>query len=60
VAGRAYEWVRDNRLLSQHYRRRYEWYLRMRELLPQLNEELRERAPEVFRTQGQALAPAVV
>jgi SAM-dependent methyltransferase len=60
VAARAYRWVRDNRLLSQHYRRRYEWYLRMREMLPQLNRELRERAPEVFRTQVQAPAPAPV
>jgi SAM-dependent methyltransferase/glycosyltransferase involved in cell wall biosynthesis len=48
LAARAYQWVRDHRLMSQHYRRRYEWYLRMRDMLPQLNMELRERAPEVF------------
>jgi precorrin-6B methylase 2/glycosyltransferase involved in cell wall biosynthesis len=52
LAERAYRWVRDNRLMAQHYRRRYEWYLRMREMLPQLNKELRERAPEVFRAPG--------
>jgi SAM-dependent methyltransferase len=51
LAANAYAWVRGQRLLSQHYRRRHDWYLYMRERLPQLNEELRQRAPELFAGQ---------
>ncbi|MGC9502373.1 glycosyltransferase [Baaleninema sp.] len=49
MADNAYGWVRDNRLLSQHYRERYDWYLEMRSRLPELNQALRQRVPEVFR-----------
>jgi SAM-dependent methyltransferase len=48
IAANAYEWVRDNRLLSQHYRQRHEWYLEMRDRLPELNEALRSRLPQLF------------
>jgi SAM-dependent methyltransferase len=48
IALRAYDWLRTNRLLSQHYRTRREWYLKMRDRLPQLNEQLRSRLPELF------------
>src|SRR5262249_2644497 len=48
LAANAYAWVRDHRLLAQHYRQRYDWYLGMRDRLPALNEELRRRAPELF------------
>ena len=48
VTANAYAWVRKHRLLVQHYRQRYDWYLRMRAELPRLNAELRERAPELF------------
>lgn len=48
LAANAYEWVRENRLLSQHYRQRRDWYLQMRDELPRLNEELRNRVPELF------------
>jgi ubiquinone/menaquinone biosynthesis C-methylase UbiE len=48
VATAAYAWVRANRLLSQHYRHRYNWYLHMRDSLPQLNQELRGRVPALF------------
>ncbi|MCL1469733.1 methyltransferase domain-containing protein [Argonema antarcticum A004/B2] len=48
LAANAYQWVRDNRLLSQHYRERRDWYLQMRDELPRLNEELRIRVPELF------------
>jgi SAM-dependent methyltransferase len=48
IAGNAYRWVRAERLQAQHYRRRYEWYLEMCDRLPQLNEELRQRVPELF------------
>lgn len=48
LAANAYDWVAKNRLLSQHYRARYDWYRELRSRLPQLNEELRQRAPELF------------
>ncbi len=48
MAARAYEYVRGGRLLSQHYRQRRAWYLRMRDQLPRLNEQLRVRVPELF------------
>src|SRR5262249_25680267 len=47
IAGQAYEWVKHKRLLSQHYRARYQWYLQMLDRLPQLTEELRLRVPEL-------------
>jgi glycosyltransferase involved in cell wall biosynthesis len=48
LSASAYAWVRERRLLSQHYRARHDWYRHMIDRLPQLNEELRERAPELF------------
>ncbi len=49
LTANAYEYVRHNRLLSQHYRERREWYLQMRDDLPRLNEELYSRFPELFK-----------
>lgn len=48
IATNAYEWVKNHRLLCQHYHQRRDWYLQMREQLPRLNEELRRRVPELF------------
>lgn len=48
IAANAYEWVRDNRLLCGHYKQRRNWYLQMRDELPRLNAELRDRLPELF------------
>jgi glycosyltransferase involved in cell wall biosynthesis len=48
IADNAYRWVRDNRLLAQHYRKRLDWYRDLRGRLPQLNQELRSRVPELF------------
>jgi 2-polyprenyl-3-methyl-5-hydroxy-6-metoxy-1,4-benzoquinol methylase len=48
LGANAYEWVKENRLLSQHYQERRDWYLQMRDELPRLNEELRNRLPELF------------
>ncbi len=48
LTNNAYEYVRDNRLLSQHFRKRYDWYLELVNDLPRLNEELRQRVPEIF------------
>lgn len=50
LAAKAYEWVKANRLLSQHYRKRSEWYRQMRAALPQLTADLRQRVPELFGT----------
>ncbi|NJK39749.1 MAG: glycosyltransferase family 4 protein [Oscillatoriales cyanobacterium RM2_1_1] len=48
MATNAYHWVRDQRLLCQHYHHRRDWYLQLRDQLPQLNRELRDRVPELF------------
>jgi hypothetical protein len=48
MAKRAYDYVAASRLLSQHYRRRRDWYLAMRDRLPVLNEQARGRVPEMF------------
>jgi precorrin-6B methylase 2/glycosyltransferase involved in cell wall biosynthesis len=48
LATNAYNWVRNNRLLCQHYGERRQWYLELRDRLPQLNQELRQRVPELF------------
>jgi SAM-dependent methyltransferase len=50
LAANAYEWVKHNRMLSQHYRQRYEWYLEMRDRLPELNAALRDRVPQLFKS----------
>lgn len=48
LTGNAYNYVKNNRLLSQHYRQRRDWYLQMRDELPRLNAELHSRVPELF------------
>jgi hypothetical protein len=48
VSANAYRWVREKRLLAQHFRKRLDWYLNLRGRMPQLNSELRKRAPELF------------
>jgi precorrin-6B methylase 2 len=42
IANQAYEWVKGNRLLSQHFRQRRDWYLEMCNRLPELNRVLCE------------------
>ncbi|MEW6496301.1 MAG: methyltransferase domain-containing protein [Cyanobacteriota bacterium] len=42
IATQAYEWVKGNRLLSQHFRQRRDWYLQMCNRLPELNRVLYE------------------
>ena len=44
----AYNWVKNNRMHYQHYIDRYKWYLKMLDELPRLNEELRQREPQLF------------
>ena len=48
LAANAYEWVKNNRLLCLHYPERRSWYLGMRDRLPELNDQLRGRVPELF------------
>lgn len=48
LATNAYDWVKNNRLLCQHYQQRRHWYLQLRDQLPELNKELRHRVPELF------------
>jgi hypothetical protein len=47
LAGRAYQWVCVNRRLVQHYHQRYTWYVQLRDALPRLNAEMKQRAPEL-------------
>lgn len=47
IAGRAYAWVAENRLLARHYRQRYDWYLSLLGRLPELNESLERRVPGI-------------
>ncbi len=47
IAANAYTWVRDHRLLSQHYRARRAWYLEMLAKREQLTADLQRRVPEL-------------
>ena len=44
----AHRYVAEERMLSGHFRERYEWYRELRDRLPELNRQLRERVPEMF------------
>jgi hypothetical protein len=47
LATNAYAYVRDHRLLSQHYRKRHEWYLSLLSARPTLHAQLLDRCPEL-------------
>jgi glycosyltransferase involved in cell wall biosynthesis len=47
LAANAYNYVRCERQLSQHYRARYQWLLEMRDALPWLTAQLKARVPEL-------------
>ncbi len=47
MAKAAYAYARDNRLLSQHYRARYEWYQSLLSSKQALDHSLLERCPEL-------------
>jgi glycosyltransferase involved in cell wall biosynthesis len=47
MALNAYEYVRDNRMLGQHYRRQYAWCLDLKSRQAQLHSDLLERCPEL-------------
>ncbi len=48
MAQKAYSYICNNRMLSQHYFKRYEWYSDLLSKLPELNSQLRARIPELF------------
>ncbi len=47
IARNAYAYIRDRRLLSQHYRKRHEWYVDLLKRKPELDRSLFERVPEL-------------
>lgn len=47
MATAAYEYVKHNRLLSQHYEERLDWYLELIARLPELNRETQARIDKV-------------
>ncbi|MEM6500488.1 MAG: methyltransferase domain-containing protein [Cyanobacteria bacterium P01_C01_bin.89] len=49
LARRAYDWVKANRMQCLHFRDRYNWYCQLYDRLPELNDSLRRRVPEVFQ-----------
>ena len=51
VAEKAYEYVKHNRLLSQHYEERWDWYNELLDRLPELNAETKKRI-ELLKEKG--------
>lgn len=48
ISHNAYKWVAQERMLSNHYRKRYDWYLHMFDKLEDLNKEVKIRMPGQF------------
>lgn len=48
LAGNAYRYVSEHRLLARHFRARETWYRSMIERLRELNQELKQRVPVLF------------
>lgn len=61
VAQDAYDYVRDHRMIGQHYRRREAWYRHLVATKPQLHSQLLERCPSLAtgcpRSPGKDLVP---
>lgn len=51
LAESAYAYIRDHRMLGQHYRKRYEWYQQLRKSKPDLDRQLLARCPELRQHQ---------
>ena len=45
----ARRYVAENRMLARYFRARHDWYVSMLDRKNELDAELRERAPEIFR-----------
>ncbi len=54
MAERAYAYVRDHRLLGQHYRKRHEWYLDLMSRRAHLHQQLLDRCPELRHQESQS------
>lgn len=54
IAQTAYRWVARQRLLSQHYRKRHDWYLRMLAERERLDKELLRRVPALSAAGAEA------
>ena len=48
ISGQALDWVTDHRMLNRHYHKRFEWYCQLLDRLPELNQDLQKRVPELF------------
>ncbi len=48
IAGRAYDYVKHNRLQCQHYKERAAWYMDLLDRYDELDAALRERVPEYY------------
>lgn len=44
----AHRYVAEERMLSAHFRERYDWYRELRDRLPELTRQLHDRVPEMF------------
>ncbi len=53
IAEHAYAYVRDHRLLSQHYKARLDWYRSLIAIREHLQFQLLDRCPELRRTQAE-------
>lgn len=49
LATNAWQWVKENRLLSMHYRRRLQWYESLFDRYEELSAAIGERVPELRR-----------
>ena len=48
IVDAAHAYVKSERLLSHHYRKRLDWYQELLTRLPELNAQLKARVPELF------------
>ena len=48
MAEQAYGWVRERRMLWQHYRKRYDWYMELAARRQELVAALQRRLPDMF------------
>ena len=58
IARNAYEYVKHNRLLSQHYEERIAWYDELTARLPELNKALEKRLAKIEKKVGKKPEPA--
>ena len=59
VAKKAYDYVKNNRLMSQHYEERIDWYKELFARLPELNKETQARIDKIAPNFKNEILPAV-